>query len=174
MPEIKIQTVRYDHDDAQRLTADVQREYVRRYGGPDESPMDPAEFAEPAGTFLLAYDGAEPVGMGGWRRHGDERVDTAWAGPAAEIKRMYVAPQARGRGVARALLAELETTARAAGMDWLILETGDQQPEAIQLYESSGYREIPAFGHYANEPGAIHLGKPLSGSASGIGQRPAQ
>jgi GNAT superfamily N-acetyltransferase len=163
MREINILMLPYDHDDAQRLTEDVQLEYVRRYGGPDESPMDPAEFADPLGTFLLAYDDGDPVGMGGWRRHGDERLDTEWARPAAEIKRMYVVPQARGRGVARLLLAELESSARAAGIQGLVLETGDQQPEAIALYESSGFREIPAFGHYAAASGSIHLGKQLGG-----------
>jgi ribosomal protein S18 acetylase RimI-like enzyme len=65
---------------------------------------------------------------------------------------MYVAPSARGRGHARRILAHLEETARASGIEAMILETGLRQPEAIALYESAGYTPIPAFGHYRDSP----------------------
>ena len=85
----------------------------------------------------------------------------------AELKRMYVVPGQRGRGFARAMLAHLEVTAAAAGAGWLVLETGLMQPEAIALYQDSGYLPVPAFGHYAAEPNSVHLGKGLRVVASG-------
>jgi ribosomal protein S18 acetylase RimI-like enzyme len=84
----------------------------------------------------------------------------------AEIKRMYVVKAARGRGLARAMLIHLEQTAATAGADAIVLETGYQQPEAIALYRSAGYRDVPRFGHYAGVDGAVHLGKLLDGRES--------
>ena len=94
----------------------------------------------------------EPAVTGGWRRIDDGTV---------EIKRMYVLEHARRRGLARLMLAELEATAREAGAHRVELNTGDQQPEAIALYESSGYQLTRGFGHYACAPGAIFYGKTL-------------
>jgi GNAT superfamily N-acetyltransferase len=158
---LSITEVSYDHPDAQRLIAEVQDEYVQRYGGPDSSPMDPLEFQPPQGLFLVGYVGSEPVAMGGWRRHEDGHPQTSWAAPVVEVKRMYVTAAWRGRGYARAMLAQLEDTARDAGARWLVLETGHRQPEAVQLYQSCGYQPVPPFGHYADRPLAIHLGKDL-------------
>ncbi len=158
---LSIQEVSYDHPDAQRLIAEVQAEYVRRYGGPDDSPVDVLEFQPPLGRFAVGYLDTEPVAMGGWRRHDDADPQTSWAVPAAEVKRMYVTDAARGRGYARAVLAYLEDTARSAGVHWLLLETGKVQPEALALYESSGYQRVPPFGYYADGKLAIHLGKDL-------------
>jgi len=61
------------------------------------------------------------------------------------------------------ILAEIETTARAAGIDWLVLETGRPQKSAIELYRSSGYTKVDgtAYGHYVGEPDVVHLGKSL-------------
>ncbi|MGW5052120.1 GNAT family N-acetyltransferase [Actinokineospora sp. NPDC004072] len=151
MAAVRIEIRAYDHPDSQALIAEVQQEYVIRYGGPDESPVDPAEFAPPLGLFLVGYEDDLPVATGGWRSHG----------AAAEIKRMFVVARARGRGYARQMLAELEATAAAAGHEQLILETGSKQPEAVALYRSSGYTGVTPFGHYADAPLAIHLGKPL-------------
>ena len=152
-PVMRIEAVAYDHPDAARLIAEVQQEYVVRYGGEDGTPVDLAEFAPPRGLFLVGYLGEEPVACGGWRSHG--------AGASAEIKRMFVARTARRRGLARAMLAELERTAAAAGHSRMILETGSRQPEAVALYRSAGYTDVPAFGYYADAPLSIHLGKPL-------------
>lgn len=158
---LSIKEVGYDHPDAQRLIAEVQAEYVQRYGGPDSSPVDPLEFQPPQGLFAVGYLGAEPVAMGGWRRHDDEHPQTSWAAPSVEVKRMYVTEATRGRGHARAMLAYLEDTARQAGARWLLLETGSRQPEAVQLYQSCGYQPVPPFGYYADRELAIHLGKDL-------------
>ena len=68
----------------------------------------------------------------------------------AEVKRMYVRPVARGRGVARAILARLEAEARAARLPMLRLETGDKQGDALRLYRRYGFDDCPAFGAYAS------------------------
>lgn len=158
---LSICQVGYDHPDAQRLIAEVQAEYVRRYGGPDSSPVDPVQFQPPHGLFAVGYLDAEPVAMGGWRLHVEDDPQTSWAHPALEVKRMYVARAARGRGYARTMLAYLEEAARRSGARWLLLETGQRQPEAVELYRSSGYQPVPAFGHYAEAELSIHLGKQL-------------
>ena len=133
------------HPDAQALIEAVQAEYVARYGGPDESPVDPADFEDPLGRFFVAYLDGAPVATGAWRR---SSVKALGAEVTAEIKRMYVVPAAQRRGVARRILAHLETTAAAEGIEALVLETGMKQPEAIALYTSSGYEPIPGFGYY--------------------------
>lgn len=158
---LSISDVGYDHPDAQRLIAEVQAEYVWRYGGPDDSPVNPAQFQPPQGLFAVGYVDAEPVAMGGWRRHDEHDPQTSWANPACEVKRMYVASAARGRGYARSMLAYLEETARRGGAHWLLLETGHRQPEAVELYRTSGYQPVPPFGHYAEAELSIHLGKQL-------------
>jgi ribosomal protein S18 acetylase RimI-like enzyme len=138
------------HPDAALLVEEVQQEYVVRYGGRDETPLEPAYFEPPDGAFFVGYLDGRPVASGAWRRRRDVEVDGTTE--AAEVKRMYVAPAARGRGLARAMLTHLETTARADGVEVMILETGLAQPEAIALYESSGYARIPDFGFYRDAP----------------------
>nr|WP_307860539.1 GNAT family N-acetyltransferase [Actinokineospora baliensis] len=143
----------YAHPDVAKMIAEVQQEYVIRYGGVDETPVDPAEFTPPAGLFLIGYLDDTAVASGAWRAHDAESV---------EMKRLYVNPTARGRGLARAVLAELERTALDRGFRRLILETGTEQPEAIALYLSSGYEPVTPFGFYADAPKARHLGKTLT------------
>jgi GNAT superfamily N-acetyltransferase len=159
---VELSETRYDDPVVQELVHEVQAEYGRRYGGDgDTSPMDAERFVAPHGRFFLARVAGEPVGMGGWR----------WGGPVngdAEIKRMYVREGHRRTGVARTILAELERTAEAAGVHRLVLETGSAQPEAIAMYRASGFVDIPAFGHYACAPEAVHLGKDLTGTARGV------
>jgi GNAT superfamily N-acetyltransferase len=96
----------------------------------------PEAMSPPHGAFLVAYREGEPVGCAGLLR-----LD----GATGEVKRMYVAPSARGRGVARGLLAALEAAARAAGYERVRLDTSAAQPEARALYESAGYRPIEAY-----------------------------
>lgn len=148
-----IRAVPFGDPVAQDLIARVQEEYVLRYGGPDATPVDPAEFTAPDGVFLVAYDGPAVLGCGGWRAHGPGR---------AELKRMYVVPQARRRGVAGALLTELERSAAAAGRGVLVLFTGLAQPEAIALYEARGYRPMPGFGPYRDFPEARYYSRDLN------------
>ena len=149
---IELRVVSFDHPEAVLLTDEVQQEYVIRYGGPDKTPIDPAEFAPPEGLFLVAYLDGEPVGCGGWRPHQDGRV---------ELKRMYVRRATRGRGLSRLILAELERTAWTAGHRTVVLETGTRQPEAIGLYQSSGYTPTEPFGVYAAEADSHYYAKNL-------------
>jgi GNAT superfamily N-acetyltransferase len=144
-----VRRVDYLHPDAVLMVEAVQAEYVRRYGGRDETPLDPAAFEPPEGAFFVGYLGDEPVATAAWRR---SDVEALGATRTAEIKRMYVAPVARGRGLARQLLAHVEADAAAHGFEALVLETGTKQPEAMSLYESSGYTRIPGFGFYRDQP----------------------
>lgn len=152
----------YVHPDVVALTDQVQAHYRELYGGPgDESPVDANDFEPPDGYFVVGDLEGQPVAMGGWRRLGDR--PGLPSRNTAEIKRMYVAPSARGRGLSRVVLAELESSARAAGVDWLVLETGRPQTSAVGLYRASGYTDVDGtpYGHYVGHPDAIHLGKAL-------------
>ncbi len=117
---------------------------------------EPHEVTPPAGLFLVAYLRGEPVGCGAVKHH---------PGEASEIKRMWVAEPARGLGIARRLLAELENAAVASGAGTAHLETNKTLVEAIALYRSAGYVEVPAFN---DEPFAHHWFEkrlPLAGRA---------
>lgn len=155
MSEIEISAARFDSAVAQLLVRAALADLGARYGGSgDDTPVDAAEFEPPGGSFLIARLGGEPVGCGGWRSHGE-------VGETAELKRMYTSPAARGRGVARTLLAAVERSARDQGRKRIILECGDKQPEAIAMYASAGYERIPNFGHYRDVPGCLSYGRTL-------------
>jgi GNAT superfamily N-acetyltransferase len=149
---LELRDAAYDGDGAQLLIEELQAEYVVRYGGRDDTPVDPAEFAPPDGLFVIGYLDGTPVAMGGLRRHADGEV---------EIKRMYVVPAARRQGFSRQLLTALEHRAGALGASRIILETGQNQPEAIALYESAGYSPVPGFGHYRHAPLSLSFEKRL-------------
>lgn len=134
------------------LLVDVIAELSERYGGSgDDTPIAEDDFTPPNGVFLVADDGERLVACAAWRRHGDD----------AELKRMFTAKEARGRGLGRRMLTAIEESARAAGCHRVILETGDRQPEAIALYEKAGYRRIEDFGHYKGEEGVLSYAKSL-------------
>jgi ribosomal protein S18 acetylase RimI-like enzyme len=158
--QLEVRPRPYDHPDATRLIAEAQEFYVSLYGGPDETPLAPEEFAPPVGRFLVGYWAGKPVATGGWR-FSDAGVPTGARRPA-EIKRMFVRESARHRGHARQMLAALEADAAAAGADWMILETAHAQVAAVALYRSSGYTEIEPFGYYAGSDGVLNLGRPLT------------
>ena len=92
--------------EAAAAVREVQEEYVLRYGGPDETPLEPGMFDPPQGRFFLGYREGVPIAMGGWRLRPD--LTALARSHAAEIKRMYVGPGARRSGAARQLLAHLE------------------------------------------------------------------
>lgn len=144
-PTLLIERRSITHPDAALLVEAVQEEYVARYGGRDESPIDPRDFEDPLGRFFVGYLDGSPVATGAWRR---SAVRALGAEVTAEVKRMYVVPAAQRRGLARRMLAHLEATAAEAGIEAIVLETGMKQPEAISLYLSSGYEPIAGFGHY--------------------------
>ena len=147
---LRIEQLPITHPDAQLLVEAVQLEYVVRYGGRDRTPMRASELAPPWGAFYVGYRDDRPVMTGAWRFRDDvERLGSA---RPAEVKRMYVEPSARRQGLARLMLAHLEATARTAGAEVMVLETGTAQPEAIALYVAAGYEAIVPFGHYQDAP----------------------
>ena len=157
---LELRPTRFDHPDSLRLIAEVQQVYRERYGGEDDTPVDASEFAAPRGFFLVGYLDGAAVACGGWRaRDGGEAPEIRDGD--AEIKRMFVTAAHRGRGYARAVLAELERTAAAAGRARVVLETGTLQPEAIALYTSEGYAPMPNFGTYRCEPNSRCYAKSL-------------
>lgn len=151
------------HPDAITLNEQVQAYYRQVYGGGDPTLVTPEQFEPPHGLYVVGYDGdGRPVASGAWRA-----VDTDPYGSGvlrdgdAELKRMYVVPDVRGRGHARTVLAELERTASAAGRARVVLETGDAQPDAIALYLSSGYAAIGRFGPHRTDERSRCFAKPL-------------
>ncbi|MFD5265526.1 GNAT family N-acetyltransferase [Streptomyces sp. NPDC058335] len=158
---MNIRRVPFDHPDAVKLNDEVQAEYHERYGdGGDATVLEPADFDPPRGVYLIAYDELDrPVATGGWRSQ-DENGEGNQDGDA-ELKRMFVVKQARGRGLARRMLAALEEDARAAGRLRMVLETGTEQPEAIALYTSSGYEPCTKFGYYRFHDDSRCFAKPL-------------
>ncbi|WP_433202910.1 bifunctional helix-turn-helix transcriptional regulator/GNAT family N-acetyltransferase [Dactylosporangium sp. CS-047395] len=136
------------HPDARRCIAAYYAELAERF----RAGFDPArsisaaddELTPPAGVLLVATLHGTPVGCGALKFH---------PGAPAEVKRMWVAPTVRGLGLGRRLLAELESTAAADGASALRLETNASLGEAIGLYRSAGFREVPAFN---DEPYAHH------------------
>jgi GNAT superfamily N-acetyltransferase len=146
----------YDHPVAHDLVEQVQEEYVQRYGGRDAAVVDPAEFLPPLGIFLVAEIDGEPAGCGAWR---------VVSPGVAEIKRVYVVPRFRRRGLAQIIVRALEEGVAGAGHGSVVLNTGREQPEALALYADLGYSPVEGYGIYACSPGAVFLGKDLAPGA---------
>lgn len=125
------------------------RELLRRYGVPEDrigtaiDDLTSEHLAPPDGVFLVGWVGDLAIACGGVRRH---------EATTGEVKRMYVAPEHRGRGHARVLLRALEGRARDLGYVRLVLETGTPQPEAMALYEREGYARVAPYGYHREAP----------------------
>lgn len=144
----------WDDPVVRQLTTAQQDELRIRYDGKGEPGVPPS--ADDVALVLVARDDdGTPIGCGALR---------ALEPGAAEVKRMYVVPAARGRGVSRLLLAGLEAEALSRGWTTLRLETGPRQPEAIGLYTAAGYAPVGAFGHYlgADAEGSLFFARTLS------------
>ena len=102
---------------------------------------------------VVAYQEEKPVGCGAVK---------AYAAGTGEVKRMYVRPEFRGKGIAGKVLSELEAWADETGFNTLILETGKAQPEAIRLYTKSNYQIIPNYGQYENIENSVCMQKLLT------------
>lgn len=154
---MELVAVPLDGPAARPLLDELDDDLTRRYGSDEEISAAPADFSPPDGLFVLAMVAGEAVACGGIRplRPG-----------IAEVKRMYVRPSARGTGMARRVLAHLESRAEQLGYGQLWLETGIMQPEAMRLYESSGYTPIPNFGQFADSPLSRSYAKRLSSTPS--------
>jgi DNA-binding MarR family transcriptional regulator/GNAT superfamily N-acetyltransferase len=145
---IEIEPVDPDHPMARRCLREYFAELDRRFDtGFDASRSlraDPDEMRLPAGLFLLATLQGEPIGCGALKFHRDRPT---------ELKRMWVASSARGLGVGRRILGELERHAAEHGSRTIRLETNESLVEAIAMYRSAGYREVDRFN---DEPYAHH------------------
>ena len=144
----------FESPDAQRLIAALDAGLAELY--PPEQRFGPnlkaQHLEEGRGTFLVAREDGRAVGCGAIR---------LTDGLTAEVKRMYVEPDQRGKGIARALLANLETAARQLGAQRLVLETGSHSPDAVALYRHAGFSEIDCWGEYATSPTSICMQKRL-------------
>ncbi len=131
--------LRADHPDARSLLEDYFAELRERLGEFDPSRSVSAnaeELSPPHGIFLVLYESEHALACGGIKREDDE---------SGELKRMFVAHSARGRGLGTALLSALESWARAEGLKRLRLDTAAPLNEAIALYRRAGYVEVPAY-----------------------------
>lgn len=127
------------HPDFKTLVAQLDKELWDRY--PDiQAQYAPNNKVENIRTAIIAYHGNKPVGIGCFRPI-DEKT--------TEIKRMFVLPEYRGKGIAASILGALEAWAKELSFTRTVLESGDRQPEALHLYEKSGYKIIENYGPYA-------------------------
>ena len=137
---------------ARALIAELDDYLNARYPA-ETNYLDPAdELAKPHVCFVVARLDGNPIGCGA--------VKSMPAG-YGEIKRVFVRPAGRGRGVARRIVAVLEGHLIERGTAEARLETGIHQPEALALYEALGYRRIARFGAYRDDPLSVFMGKPL-------------
>jgi GNAT superfamily N-acetyltransferase len=141
--------------DAKALIAQLDAELGERY--PDVSldhlVLTHAEVTQGGGTFLIAREGGRLLGCVALRR-----LDCV----SGQVMRMYVLPSARRASVGRRLLAEVERHARQIGLRRLVLHTGTRQPEAIRLYESTGFTRIPGFGPYTPSHPGVCMAKAIA------------
>jgi DNA-binding MarR family transcriptional regulator/GNAT superfamily N-acetyltransferase len=152
---VQTRVVDPEHPDAKRCLRAYVAELNRRADIPFDphtgSTAEPHEVRAPAGAFLVAYLGGEAIGCGAVKHR---------RGSPSDIKRMWVAESARGLGIGRRLLRELEQLVRESGAGVARLETNAALVEAITMYRSAGYVEVPPFN---DEPFADHwFAKPLT------------
>jgi GNAT superfamily N-acetyltransferase len=138
---LEFRTCALDEEPGATLAQGMRDEIAAIYDGlaldgPDMPKAGPGELAPPTGTFIVGFDDGVPVCCGGLKRLPDG---------ACEIKKMFVVFDARGHGVARALLEELERRARELGYAIARLDTGPKQPRARRMYERAGYASIENF-----------------------------
>ena len=114
--------------------------------------LDPDEVAPGAGCFLVVRRGGVPIGCGAVRALRDNASLRELGVGVGELKRMYVAPEARGQGIGHALVLRLEQEARALGLTRLVLETGTRQEAALALYRRLGFTDIAPYGEYVLSP----------------------
>lgn len=137
--------------DARHLIDGSQAALLEVFSPEEIFTFSPEELAGPDTSFLVARDGDRPLGC----------VAMVDCGDYVEVKRLYVPPEGRGRGLARALMFDLEGRARASGKRWVRLETGDALKPAVALYRAMGYRVRGPFGDYPEHPASLFMEKAL-------------
>jgi putative acetyltransferase len=154
LDRVTIEAEAFESPDARRLIAALDAHLASRYPpeqrfGPN---LKPAQIAPGLGTFVIARAEGRAIGCGALRLL-DERT--------AEVKRMYVEPKLRGRGVAKQILDQLELVAATLGARKLVLETGVYQEEAIGLYVRAGFKRVDCWGEYATATTSVCYEKQL-------------
>lgn len=139
-----------DQPDVLRMIEALDAQMTALYPPESNHLLDIAALSDPAVTFLVVRDAGEAVGIGGLKR--DPR---GWG----EVKRMYVRPDRRGRGIGKQVLGELEVVARAALLPLLRLETGIHNADALALYRGAGFVECEAFGDYKPDRLSVFMEK---------------
>lgn len=139
---------------ARTMVDELERELRTEYPPHYIHDLDIHAFEESRGIFLVCTDAQETIGCLGLRPLSQN---------TGELKRMYVRPQFRGRGAARLMLTEMEHLAASIGLKRIVLETGNQQNAAIDLYKANGYQKIPPYNQASDGPASMCFGKPLSG-----------
>jgi len=139
---------------AGELITALNTELSKQYPEPGATHfrLDPQEVTEGNGAFLIAYANEKAIGCGAIRKLEND---------TAEIKRMYVAPEARRTGIGRKILEALEEEGRRLGARRLLLETGERQIDAMGLYIKAGFLRIPPFGEYVGSPLSVCMAKEL-------------
>ncbi len=140
MSAVQLLQVSLDDPRVAPLLASISDEYLARYGANDEMSRAVApEFEPPTGCFLVLLDGPITIAGGGFRRYDDQ---------TCELKRMWTDSSYRRQGHAERILEALKERAREVGYSRLVLETGNQQPEAEALYLKMGLQRTATFGPY--------------------------
>jgi GNAT superfamily N-acetyltransferase len=140
---VAVEAVSPGSAEAQALIDELDAELGGRYPGLPKHGLRDRDVANPLTVFVVGRFNGEIVACGATRP-----VEPG----VVEVKRMYVRPSMRGRGFGRQILAALEAQARQSGVERILLETGDRQPEAVSLYRTAGYAPIPPYGEYAGGP----------------------
>ncbi|GLZ81569.1 N-acetyltransferase [Actinorhabdospora filicis] len=136
----------------EQMVAEMRVRYADVPGDPIHLPAEEVFAGDDIPYTALALAAGEPAG----------HLALRWHGPDLELKRMYVVPGRRGRGVAALLLRAAESAGAGLRASRIILETGDRQPEAVRAYEKAGYRPIPAFPPYQDLPYSRCFAKDLA------------
>jgi len=139
------------YEDFKKLVLLLDEELAQR-DGEEHAFYDQFNKIENINNVIVAYAGQQPVAAGAFKKFSPGTV---------EIKRMFVKPDFRGRGIAFQILQQLENWAAELGYSCCILETGKKQPEAIALYKKSGYKVIPNYGQYKNVSNSVCMQKKL-------------
>lgn len=152
--QLEIRAVWLDNVDVQLLISQLNMDLFSRYPEPGALvfSLEAADIVDGVGALFMAELDGEPVGCGAYRRF-DEEPDTA------EVKRLYVTLAGRGKKIGRALLAEIERAAAPYGVVRFVLETGPRQPEAMRVFESSGYAVCAPWGQFVGKEYSICMAK---------------
>ncbi len=133
------------------LIARLDKDLLNRYDSAQKN-YDEHNMIELIDTVLIIYDYERPIGCGCFKRFDND---------TAEIKRMFIESDYRGKGISKIILKELENWANGLGYSKLVLETGIKQPEAIGLYQNYGFKQIDNYGQYADMPNSVCFEKIL-------------